>query len=345
MLCQAQEFASRVFWGDYPGSRARLLVAGSKFSWLPVITHIATGGLVPLAPFQSRMRHDGSMGYDSDTTDGDDDSSDDGESESDDDDSDGEVRPSVSATGRSSTVVRGAMKLSQVVDKTASRATGSLRRARRKVMQRYMPPVARFAALLGVPGVKFVVHNFFGFLYIFLFAVGLCGWPWHSSDWIASPYGFQNPAKLPPWEWVAWVWNVLRFIEELEQFSMCEDAFDCASAMPPPKPRERLHVGYFLASLSAAVSVLRLALVRGPPYNRACGLPGPSLVAISQVHTNIPLPTANSCRVVSTPDPPRVCVCGLRAVALRLFGRVQHHGGYQLQPHRCGNGLARVHGG
>ena len=51
----------------------------------------------------------------------------------------------------------------------------------------------------------------------------LCGSPWHGNERL---YGHANPTPpdaLPLWEAGAWVWCVLRFIEEMQQLYHTSD--------------------------------------------------------------------------------------------------------------------------
>ena len=63
----------------------------------------------------------------------------------------------------------------------------------------------------------------FALSYFIFLASGLCGLPWRGNPWLYSHGTPMPPERVPLWEASAWVWNVLRFAEELQQMWAAED--------------------------------------------------------------------------------------------------------------------------
>lgn len=84
-----------------------------------------------------------------------------------------------------------------------------------------LAPFFELKHLLNIPAVKFATHNVFAIAYTAFLAVGLCGMPWHGSAWMWRT-GLQDP-HVPEWEIVAWLWNLMRFVEEVQQLLSAKD--------------------------------------------------------------------------------------------------------------------------
>ena len=76
-----------------------------------------------------------------------------------------------------------------------------------------------------MPCVKFATHNTFALAYFLFLTVGLCGPPWHGSEWLYR-ISLAEPDVIPLWEIFAWGWNILRLAEEMQQLIATKDKAD-----------------------------------------------------------------------------------------------------------------------
>lgn len=124
-------------------------------------------------------------------------------------------------------------------------------------------PLQAYRAVLEVPCVKFTTHNLFALCYFGFLTVGLCGPPWHGSEWLYRT-GLAEADRLPIWEIVSWGWNALRFIEEVQQLLQTKDKADYFGDI------------YNRADLYNYLSILVCAIIRTYiAYD--CGWPGESV--------------------------------------------------------------------
>lgn len=106
-------------------------------------------------------------------------------------------------------------------------------------------------------------HNTLAIGYTLFLAVGLIGLPWKSSVWMHHT-GLLPADELPRWEILAWVWNLLRFIEEGEQLLRTKDKSDYWSDV------------YNLIDQATYLSITVAAVLRAV-LAADCGWPGESL--------------------------------------------------------------------